>query len=570
MTPEALLDALEVVGDAPDGVERLRDLIRQMAIEGLLTIAEREDRSATDLLKSIAVEKHRLMKAKVIRKPRSLPRDDPRSIFGNLPPNWSAAWLADCVSYDLTDGDWVESKDQDPDGEIRLTQLADVGVGVFKDVSERFLNEQTAERLRCTPLQLDDVLIARLPRPLGRACTFPGALQTCVTVVDVAIARPGNHSVLSHFLVLYLNSPEARKRIAGLATGTTRQCVSTGNLRKLPVRVPPLAEQHRIVAKVDELMDLLDAFEKARDERDARRTALRDSALASLQNAEDADAVHTAWTRIAANLDTLFTNPADIAPLRQTILQLAVRGRLVKQDPEDEPASEFLQTLREKKAAEKIREGQVGTLHGEESLKWEIPELWQWVPFGETHLNFDGNRVPLRSADRQQRQGPYPYYGASGVIDTIDDYLFDGDFLLIGEDGANLVNRATPIAFVASGKFWVNNHAHVLGSVDSGSLRYLGIFVNSIDLKPHLTGIAQPKLNQRRMNMIPTPVPPLAEQHRIVAKVDELMAICDELEQRLTEARDTQAAFAAAAVHHLDVGQWAARQDFETAQATGA
>lgn len=107
---------------------------------------------------------------------------------------------------------------------------------------------------------------------------------------------------------------------------------------------------------------------------------------------------------------------------------------------------------------------------------------------------------------------------------------------MIGEDGANLVNRSTPIAFIASGKYWVNNHAHVLDGLSLDCLKYFEVFINAIDLKPYVTGTAQPKMNQAKMNSIPVPLPPLTEQKRIVEKVDELMTLCD----RLAAAKQTR------------------------------
>ncbi|MBD2016145.1 restriction endonuclease subunit S [Microcoleus sp. FACHB-53] len=163
-------------------------------------------------------------------------------------------------------------------------------------------------------------------------------------------------------------------------------------------------------------------------------------------------------------------------------------------------------------------------------MSHELPNGWKWIRFGDATICRDGERIPLSREQRTLRQGEYDYYGASGVIDKIDDYLFDEPLLLIGEDGANLVNRSTPIAFIASGKYWVNNHAHVLDSLSVDCLRYFEVFINAIDLKPYITGTAQPKMNQAKMNSIPVPLPPLAEQKRIVEKVDELMALCDRYE----------------------------------------
>ena len=133
----------------------------------------------------------------------------------------------------------------------------------------------------------------------------------------------------------------------------------------------------------------------------------------------------------------------------------------------------------------------------------------------------------------------YDYYGASGVIDKIDDFLFDKSLLLIGEDGANLINRSTPIAFIARGKYWVNNHAHVLDGISEDYLRYLELFINATDLTSFVSGTAQPKMNQANMNKIPIALPSLAEQRRIVAKVVELMALCDRLEKKLASGDDT-------------------------------
>ena len=131
-------------------------------------------------------------------------------------------------------------------------------------------------------------------------------------------------------------------------------------------------------------------------------------------------------------------------------------------------------------------------------------------------INRDFERIPLSVSQRQNLDKIYDYYGASGVIDKVDKYLFDKDLLLIGEDGANLINRSTPIAFVASGKYWVNNHAHVLDVCGGMRLYYIALFINAISLIDYVTGTAQPKMNQEKMNSILVAVPPKDEQTRII------------------------------------------------------
>jgi type I restriction enzyme S subunit len=173
-----------------------------------------------------------------------------------------------------------------------------------------------------------------------------------------------------------------------------------------------------------------------------------------------------------------------------------------------------------------------------DEVPFDLPVGWEWVRFGSAVICRDGERIPLSREERSKRQGQYDYYGASGIIDSIDSFLFEKPLLLIGEDGANLINRSTPIAFMAYGKYWVNNHAHVLDSVSLDHLLYLKIFINAIDLKPYLTGSAQPKMNQSKMFSIITATPPLAEQKRIVEAVDRLMEQLDRLEAQQTQQRD--------------------------------
>ena len=144
------------------------------------------------------------------------------------------------------------------------------------------------------------------------------------------------------------------------------------------------------------------------------------------------------------------------------------------------------------------------------------PKGWEVKLFGSVCSNCDSKRIPLKTSDRAKRSGPYPYYGASGIIDYIDDYIFDGEYLLIGEDGANLVARSTPIAFLATSQFWVNNHAHVIASNGKAALQFFEQFFSFIDLKPFISGSAQPKLTRSKLNNIPVPLPPINLQTKYV------------------------------------------------------
>ena len=159
-------------------------------------------------------------------------------------------------------------------------------------------------------------------------------------------------------------------------------------------------------------------------------------------------------------------------------------------------------------------------------------DIWSESLLGELTDNFDSIRVPVKQADR--RAGPYPYYGASGIVDSIDDYLFDGEYLLIAEDGENLRTRNTPIAFLANGKFWVNNHAHIVRGNHKANTRYLMYALSALDISGYLTGSTMPKLTQGNMNRIRVLAPPLPEQcaiAHILGTLDDKI----ELNRRMNE-----------------------------------
>ena len=288
--------------------------------------------------------------------------------------------------------------------------------------------------------------------------------------------------------------------------------VSLDDIQNLVVPLPPLAEQRRIVAKVDELMALCDRIEAARAEREATHDRLTVASLAPL-NAPDPHTLLADARFVIEALPALTARADQIKHSRQTILKLAVRGKLLPQEPNDEPASDFLKTIiaykeqtgsgRARHKAERIQ------VRDDQKTPFGLPPTWVWTTFGDIVVSRDGERIPVSKEERNQRAKLYDYYGASGVIDKIDNYLFDKPLLLIGEDGANLINRSTPIAFIACGKYWVNNHAHVLDGPSEEFLRYLELFINAIDLKPYVTGTSQPKMNQAKMNSIPVPCRPL-------------------------------------------------------------
>ena len=170
----------------------------------------------------------------------------------------------------------------------------------------------------------------------------------------------------------------------------------------------------------------------------------------------------------------------------------------------------------------------------------QVPEGWCITNIGELLINRDGERKPVSSAIRSKQDNKiYDYYGAAGVIDKVDDYIFDERLLLIGEDGANLLSRSKDNAFFAEGKYWVNNHAHVLDATDKLLLDYVAIVINAMKLDDYITGSAQPKLSQDNLNKIPVFLPPLEEQVRILVEMKHWVTLIDVIEQCKTDLQAT-------------------------------
>lgn len=161
----------------------------------------------------------------------------------------------------------------------------------------------------------------------------------------------------------------------------------------------------------------------------------------------------------------------------------------------------------------------------------ENDERVKWMKLGDICDNYDRKRKAVTASNRVS--GPYPYYGASGVVDYVNSFIFDGDFLLISEDGANLLARSTPIAFSIKGKSWVNNHAHVLKFQEMCTQKYVEYYINMIDVSQYVSGGAQPKLNQENLNKIVIPIPSLSEQQRIVSILDKFESLVNDLSEGL-------------------------------------
>ena len=343
--------------------------------------------------------------------------------------------------------------------------------------------------------------------------------------------------------------------------------LSRSEAYSLPVEIPPLAEQHRIVAKVDELMALCDRLEAEQADAAGAHARLVDTLLGTLTQSADAADLAANWQRLAEHFDTLFTTEASIDALKQTVLQLAVMGKLVPQNPNDEPASKLLKRIGQERA--RLEAG--GTCKksksmppvGEDEQPFEVPESWVWERIGnyavQTDYGLSEKTLPASKGIPVLKMGDIQagkvVLGGQKVVPLATEglpYLFlePDDLLYNRTNSAELVGKTGIFRGLAQQYSFASYLIRIRCFNELVSPTFLNFVMNSpmfreTEIVPHLKQqCGQANVNGTILRNMRIPVPPAAEQHRIVAKVEELMALCDLLKADLVEARASQAGLA--------------------------
>ena len=338
-------------------------------------------------------------------------------------------------------------------------------------------------------------------------------------------------------------------------------------LREFLIPLPPLEEQKRIVAKVDELMGLIDRLEAQQRAKHEARLSFGSAALGSLLGAEDAGTFAGHWRRVRDSFDLLCSTPENVAALRKAVLQLAVQGKLVPQDPEDEPAEWLLERVNAEKA-QLVEEGAIKKtkkrqLVGE--LPFEIPNCWQWVRLQEVfNIITDGDHQP---PPKSTSGIPFLVIGnvRSGILNFTDTRFVTEDYYSTVDESRKprkgdllytvVGSYGIPVVVDTDTPFCVQRHIAILKPSQNLSVDFLSYAMSSTlvfnQATECATGIAQKTVTLGGLRQILIPLPPLNEQKRIVAKVDELMGLVDGLEGGLTQARGDAERLLAAVVHRL-------------------
>ena len=550
MNADRLLALYENVAEAPDAVSRLRRLVLDLAVRGKLVEQDPGDEPASELLKRIAAEKARLEEAGRARRSKDVEPQSTDTPFA-LPENWAWTNLQRLARARM--GKTILSK-----------ELTDSGLPVFSAGMENrpwgYIEASDVVFSRGTI-----VISARGGIGYPKLPDFDQFVSTQTTIACECF-----DSMVAPYLCLVL---EVLPDWPGMKSQTAIPMITVKQVHGIPIPLPPLAEQRRIVAKVEELMALLDRLEAARTAREATRDRLTAASLARLTAPDIDHADFPANARFALEmLPALTTRPDQIKPLRQTILNLAVRGKLVEQDPTDEPVSVSLAAISAKrddmvKKKELRREKPLNSVR-EDDAPFEIPSTWQWVRVGElalfTQYGTSAKAAPLETGIPvftmgNIQEGAVVRTNEKRIPETSKElpglFLKDLDLLYNRTNSAELVGKTGIYRGDDDSFTFASYLIRIRLSADETSPIYVNLAMNAPDFRetqivPHIkkqTG--QANVSGSTLKNMLIPLPPFAEQHRIVAKVDALMALCDRLEAALTTTDTTRAHLLEALLH---------------------
>jgi type I restriction enzyme, S subunit len=525
MNSELLLKHFDRISDAPDAVARLRESILDLAVRGKLVAQDACDEPASNLLAYIKSWRLSSVANKSTRAPQKKlwPIGHEEAPF-SLPAGWAWARLGELIYIRSGDG---LTKEQMRSGTVPV--FGGNGITGFHDAANV-----------CEP----SIVIGRVGYYCGSIHLTPS--PAWVTDNAFVTVYPHQH-IFTAFLVLLLRATNLKEN-----EGATAQPVISGSkIYPIVVALPPLAEQHRIVAKVSELMALCDRLEEARKEREARRDRLTAASLHHLNNAAPGEDLRKHASFFINHLPKLTARPDQILPLRRLVLSLAIRGNVVAQDPVDLPASDLLASIkvwRSKSVASKSTRAPIKMLRpiSQDELPFPLPEGWAWVRLGEL--------IYIRSGDgltkEEMRRGTVPVFGGNGVTGLHNAANIFEPSIVIGRVGyyCGSIHLTPSRAWVTDNAFITTYpQEHVFGG-------FLVLLLTATNLKENEGATAQPVISGSKIYPIVVALPPLAEQHRLVAKVDELMSLCDRLGSTHTERGDLHRKFLSAVLaKSLDV-----------------
>ena len=552
-----LLSNMELLATAPGGVATLRELILTLAVQGKLVPQDPADEPAGVLLQKIRAEKDRLIAEGKIKRDKPLAGIAEEEKPFELPEGWAWQTLAEIGTWAIGSGFPHEAQGREglP---ILFAKVSDMNLpGNELEIvrTNHTIDDETVERLRINVHQPGTVIF---PKIGGAIATNKRRILIRPTAIDNnCLGITPSAAMSTSYLFLLLSSID----FTVYQAGTSVPALSQGTLGRIPVGLPPLAEQSRIVTRVEALMRLCEALEAKGQLEAAQHAQLVSTLLGTLTASTAPDELAANWQRVAQHFDLLLDRPEAIDALEQTLLQLAVRGLLVPQDPTDEPASALLQKIRAEKdrliATGQIKRDKPLPPITDEEKPFALPVGWEWVRVATA---FDTTSGSTFNPELEKETGTYMYVkvGDMNLPGNEVEITTSSRFVDPGERDLKALIPSGSIIFPKRGGAIATNKKRVVSKpifVDLNTMaltpcliptEYALLWLMTVDLASLNTGTSVPQINHKDIDPLPFPLPPFAEQSRIVTRVTALRRLCTDLRQRLAERQSVQARLAEA------------------------
>ncbi|HIF6300967.1 TPA: restriction endonuclease subunit S [Klebsiella michiganensis] len=542
------------------GIKKLRELILELAVRGKLVPQDPNDEPASELLKRIAAEKAELVKQGKIKKQKPLPEISEEEKPFELPEGWEWVRLGDLTSK-ITDG--VHHTPKYLDEGVAFISVKDIDGKEISFENCKYISQEQHEEInqRCNP-ERDDLLICRIGT-LGRV-TIVDTDRPFSLFVSVGLIKLLSKKINFNFLHKAFYSPLLLSQMDAIKVGGSHtNKLNLGDIPNLLFPFPPRNEQEEILNKIDALLSLCDQLEQQSLTSLDAHQQLVETLLTTLTNSQNADELAENWARISEHFDTLFTTEASIDALKQTILQLAVMGKLVPQDPNDEPASELLKRIAQEKA-QLVKDGKMKKQKplppiSDEEKPFELPEGWEWVKLGNilhdikygTSQKCDYNisgypvlRIPnivkgiIDLADIK--------YGALTDSELKDLTLNENDLLFIRSNGStNIVGQSTLVQQDLKDHAYAGYIIRVRLHNKYINATYINMIMKSNLIREQIEGPIRTttgvkNINSNELMGLLVPLPPKNEQGIIIKKISEIDTTISNLKVNIQSAQQTQ------------------------------
>ncbi|MBD2180791.1 restriction endonuclease subunit S [Planktothrix sp. FACHB-1355] len=547
MSIKTFLGDFELLTDAPNAVVKLREIILQLAVRGKLVPQYPNDEPVSILLERMKAEKEELILNRTIVRDTSLPPIQ-KSEIPFKPGGWQWERLGNLARF-------IDYRGKTPpktESGIKLVTAKNVRMGFIKNEPEEYISEATYQDWMTRGFPKYGDILLTTEAPLGNVAQL--IIEEKIALAQRIIDLQPFSDLFARYLLTVLMSPLLQNSLNKNATGMTAQGIKSARLKLILIPVPPLPEQKRIVAKVDRLLILCDEIEKRQQQRQESIVRMNESAVAQLLSSQNPDDFRQHWQRICNNFDLLYSIPETVPKLRQAILQLAVQGKLVRQDPNDEPADQLLKLIREDRINKETNPRIKNQIANEPNIngQYKLPDGWIWTTTLQVcYLILDGDHNPPKRV-----LSGIPHLTARNIINNRIElngctFISEEDFERVkkryfpelGDVILTCVGTLGRTAIISENIiFSADRNLAILRPVAKFILpEYLQLILNGPEMQAYIASAdgstAQPHIYLKQIRSLMCPLPPFTEQKRIVAKVDRLMSLCDELEGKLKEVR---------------------------------